>query len=331
MKKTSIFLSILGSCLGIGIILIIVGTLMGGRIGDFSIHPIAKNQEGVSHTLSDVSLTDTTDIQNISLDLSAASVKVITGDSFSITGGNLSKNEVTDGTWKIKTKHGFELSFFGFHLDIPLPNKLFHFNDDDSKIIITIPKTAVLDSAKVDLDAGDIHIEKLHCNKNVEIDLDAGDVTIDSIEAGKATFNVDAGDIEVKQYTIHDSASLDCSMGDISFGTKATALKNVCNNLNTDCSMGNIDVYGKLTGESHADASMGDIDLRLVGSNVNYTIGNTDSSMGEISYTTKDFINNSENYAVSDDHSVYGTLNFSCSMGNIDICYLYASTPRTDL
>lgn len=328
MKKTSIFLSILGTCLGIGIILIIVGTMMGGRIGDFSIHPV-ENENGVSHTLSDVSLTDTTDIQNISLDLSAASVKVRTGDSFGITGGKLSKNEVVNGTWTVKTKHGFELSFFGFHINIPLPNDLFHFNDDDSEIIITIPDTAVLNSAKIDLSAGDITVEKLHCSKEVEIDLSAGDVTIESLNAAKASFDLSAGDIDIKQYKIHDSVSLDCSMGDITLGTKAYALENFCNDLKIDCSMGNIDVYGKLTGESQVDASMGDIDLKLVGSNTNYTIAGSNSSMGDISYTAKDFINNSNDISVSDDNSVYGSLNLSCSMGDIDICYLYASAPHS--
>ena len=325
MKKTSIFLSILGTCFGIGIVLIIVGTLMGGRIGDFSIKHPAEKESGVTHKLSDVSLTDTTDIKNIHLDLSASSVEVRNGDAFGVTGGKLSKNEVSDGTWTIKTKHGFEISFFGFHIDIPIPNDLFHFNKKESAIVITIPENAVLNSAYIDLSAGDIDIEKLHCENDVTVDLSAGNVTISTLIAKKATFDLSAGDIDLKQYTITDSAFIDCSMGDITLGTKRTALDNSCNNLEMDCSMGNIDVFGKLTGKTNADSSMGDIDLKLVGSNVNYTIENTDSSMGDISYNAQDFVNNSSNLSVSDDNTEYGSLNLSCSMGDIDICYLYAS------
>lgn len=328
MKKTSILLSILGTCLGIGIVLVIVGTIMGGRIGDFSIHPI-KSDSSVSHTLPDVSLNDTTDIQNLSLELSASSVTVRTGDSFSITGGNLSKNKIENGTWTVKTKSGFKVSFFGFHINIPFPNNLFRLNEDNAEIVITIPEDAVLNSAKVKLSAGDIKIEKLHCSKEVTIDLSAGDVTVDSLIADKASLDLSAGDIDIKQYAIQDSVTVDCSMGDITLGTKAYALENFCNNLTADCSMGNIDVYGKLTGKSRLDSSMGDIDLKLVGSNINYTITSSDSSMGDIRYNAKDFINNSSTISTSDDNSVYGSLDLSCTMGDIDICYLYASAPHS--
>lgn len=328
MKKTSILLSLLSACLGIGIILIIIGALMGGRIGDFSINPI-KQKSNVSHSLPDVSLTDTTDIKSLSFDLSASSIKICAGDSFSITGGKLSKNEVSNGTWTVETDHNMAISIFGRRVDFPMPD-IFSLGDDDSEITITLPKDATLVNTEIDLSAGDITIEKMNCTEDVNIDLSAGDVTIDSLTASKASFDLSAGDIDVNQYNISDSVYLDCSAGNITLGSKKYASENVCNDLEIDCSMGDIDVFGKLTGETKANASMGDINLNLVGSNMNYKIGNCNTSLGDVNYTTKDFINKSSNVSVSDDNSEYGTIDISCSMGDIDICYLYASAPHAE-
>lgn len=96
--------------------------------------------------------------------------------------------------------------------------------------------------------------------------------------------------------------------------------------------MGDIDVYGKLTGDNYLDCSMGNISLNLVGSSANYRVKNSDSAFGSINYTTEKF--NSEpshpnDTTISPDTDFYGTLDFDCSMGNIDICYLYAA-PYSD-
>lgn len=328
MKKKSIFFAILGSCFGLGIILIVIGTILGGRIHGLSIES-QKNKKGVSTELSDISLSDNTDIQKLDLDLSASSIKICRGNLFSIKGDYLSKNEVSDGTWTVESNlsdHFYTINVFGI-AHIPIP---FHHNDNTmDDITITIPYNVSLKEADMELNAADVTIDELDSNK-IDLEVSAGSIDIDSITAREADFSVSAGDITIKQYNISESASLDCSLGDIQFGTRKYAKTNICSNLEADCSIGDISTYGKLTGKNYLDCSMGNIDMYLIGSQVNYNIESTDTSLGDINYRTKNFLEHSGgsgNISPASDSETYGSLNFSCSMGNIDICYLY-STPE---
>lgn len=323
MKK-NIFIKILGGCLVIGIILIIAGVAMGGRLqgANLSIHPFGENSN-VSHELSYSPQSDNMDIQRLDFDLSANSIRIQSGEIFSIKGGRLSKNEVSGGTWKVVTEHSYGISFFGKRVYLPLPD-FFYNNDSKKTITITIPKNTRLTQIEMDLKAVDIDIDALHCSKDIEIDIAAGDLTIDSVEAATVSLDLSAGDVCIKQYNITEEASCDCSVGDITFGTRKYAEQNVCNNFEADCSLGNIDVYGKLTGENTLDCSLGDITLNLTGSNANYSIDGTDSSLGDISFSTRNFLHEGESeIKTSPDSSVFGSLDLSCSLGNIDVYYLY--------
>lgn len=330
MKKKSIFFTILGSFLGLGIVLIIIGTVLGGRFKMWNIQP-EKSRKSVSTELPNVSLTDTTDIQKLDLELSASSIKICVGDTFRIQGNYLSTNEVNDGTWTVESNlsdHFYTVNIFGLaHLPIPYFN---HRNDDMDNITITIPDNITLEEVDLDLKAATVTIEELNCD-TLDLELAAGDLTIDSINAKEADLDLSTGDITIKQYNITKSASLDCNLGNISLGSRQYAKNNICNSLEADCSMGDIDIYGKLTGESYLDCSMGNITLNLVGSHANYDVAHSDISMGDINYTTKDFTkksNNSDNLSTTTDTTLYGTLNFSCSMGDIDVCYLYATPSK---
>lgn len=329
LMKKNIFLSILGSCLGIGIVLIIIGLALGARFHNFtlSVFPLEDDKD-VSYTLPGISLTDTRDIHNLDFDLSAGTIKICYGDTFSIKGGHLSKNEISGNTWKVTTKNSYGISFFGKRVNIPLP-RFFSFENSKKTsketITITIPKNTMLQQAEMDLTAVDIDIEALRCKEDIEIEVSAGDLTIDSIEAAQVSLEVSAGDACIKEYKITDEACCDCSLGNITFGTRKYAEQNICNDLTADCSMGNIDVYGKLTGKNTLDCSMGDITLNLIGTYANYNIDGTDTSIGDINFSTKNFLHGSDTTVrESHDTSKFGSLDLSCSMGNIDVFYLYA-------
>lgn len=334
MKK-NIFLSILGSCLGIGIVLIIIGMALGARFHNFnlSISPLEDDTD-VSHTLPGISLTDTRDIQSLDFDLSAGTIKICYGDTFSIKGGHLSKNEISGNTWKVTSRHSYGISFFGKRVYIPLPH--FIYSEDSKKtsketITITIPENITLEQAEMDLKAVDIDIEALRCEKDVEIEVSAGDLTIDSVEAAQISLDLSAGDVCIKEYKITDEAICDCSLGNITFGTNKYAEQNVCNNLEADCSLGNIDIYGKLTGKNILDCSMGDITLNLIGTYANYNIDGTDTSLGDINFSTKNFLHGKDiTVQESHDTSKFGSLDLSCTMGNIDVYYLYDGPINAD-
>lgn len=334
MKK-NIFLSILGSCLGIGIVLIIIGMALGARLRNFnlSIGPLDDDND-VSHTLPDISLTDARDINSLDFDLSAGTIKICYGDTFSIKGGHLSKNEISGNTWKVTSRHFYGISLFGKRVYIPLPH--FFYLEDSKKtsketITITIPENIILKQVEMDLKAVDIDIEALRCEKDIEIDVTAGDLTIDYLETAQVSLGLSTGDVCVKKYKITDEASCDCSLGNITFGTNKFAEQNVCNNFEAGCSLGNIDVYGKLTGKNILDCSMGDITLNLLGTYANYNIDGTDTSLGDINFSTKNFLHGKDT-AVRESHdtSKFGSLDLSCAMGNIDVYYLYDGPINAD-
>lgn len=313
MKKRSIFLTITGSMLALGIILIILGAAFGGRIHTFSITGEKNaNKARVSHELNGVSLTDTTDIQSLHFKLSANEIKIQTGDAFRVQGGSLSKNEVDNGVWKVESyfsDHFFNISIFG--LKLPFPRGWFG-TEKDEEIIITFPQNAELEKITLDLSAADVDIDTLNCN-TILLDLSAGDVSINSLFAEKANLSVSAGSMDIDNYQISDSATMNCDAGDADLGKQSRAKTNVCNNLTLDCSMGDITVNGMLTGENVLDCSMGSITLNLAGGRNNYDIKRTSQSLGDISFNDKQS---------SSTDAIYGTLDLDCSMGDMDINYL---------
>lgn len=323
MKKKSIFFAILGSLLGLGIILTIVGVTLGGKVQSMSIHLGKNSKSSISRNPQNITLPEN-DIRKLDLDLAASSIEIRHGDAFSIQGSQLSTNNVKNGIWTVEsrlTDHFYTIDIFGI-AKLPIPFREYR-HDDMDDIVITIPENANLEEVDMELNASSVNIERLN-SRNIDLELSAGDLTIDSITAKEADLSVSAGDITIKQYNISDDISLDCSVGEINFGTRQNAEKNICNNLEADCSMGDIDVYGKLTGDNYLDCSMGSISVNLIGSSANYHVKNSNSTLGSINYTVQKS-GDEDNTTVSPDTDVYGTLDFDCSMGNIDIYYFYAA------
>lgn len=309
MKKKSIALIIILSLLGLGILLTITGIAMGGTLRTFSVSP-EKTAKGVSHELKDISLTDDTDIQKLDLNLSAHSVKIRKGNSFSVEGGTLSENKVENGTWHVKTiLSNHAVNLFGFHLPLPI-----YQNYEDNDVTITIPENVTLQEADFDLAAADVNIESLNCNV-INLKLSAGSLRINDINAQTLNTSVSAGSIQIEQYHITQEASLSGKMADIKLGSDDNDTQNLCNNLKASCTMGDIKIYGKLTGENTLDCTMGDIKANLTGTKYNYDIVSSSSTLGSVSH------DNDKKSGTKTDTPLFGTLDLDCTMGDIKISY----------
>ena len=121
MKKKSIFFAILGSLLGLGIILTIVGFLLGGKVHSLSIG-FDRNSTTLSKELQNMTMTGQ-DIQNLNFDLAASSIKIRRGDTFSIQANRLSENKIKNGIWTVESNlsdHFNTINFFGL-VKIPIP------------------------------------------------------------------------------------------------------------------------------------------------------------------------------------------------------------------
>lgn len=310
MKKTSIAFIILSVLLGLGILFSIIGIAMGGTIHTLSL-TIEKTDKTVSHELKNISLTDDTDIQKLDLDLSAHSVKICTGSSFSVTGGTLTENKVENGTWHVQAKPSkYLFSVWGYRIRLP-----FYGNDDsENEITITIPDNITLQKASLELSAVNVSIGSLNCN-SIQLNLSAGASQISDINAQTIDASVSAGNIEVDQFNITQKASFSGNMADIQLGTDENYSQNICNNLDISCTMGSIEIFGKLTGKNALNCTMGSIDTNLIGSKYNYNVNSASSTLGEIDYKDKKY-----NESPSDT-TLYGTLDLDCTMGDITVSY----------
>lgn len=308
MKRKSIFLGVISSVLALGIVLVIIGFLLGGTIRSFAIERRDDTtQKSVSHEL-----TNEDTIQNLDLQLGANNVTIVSGDRFRITGGKLSKNEVKDGTWAVRSSfadHFSKITVFG--IKIPIPRTLWKNNRDMEDITIELPSDAKLNRIALDLNAADVAIETICCS-NFKLSLGAGDVSIQKLIADTVVLDVSAGSADVDAFQIADSAKLDCKAGNVAFGREAQLTENFCNNLQADCSMGDFDIAGKLTGKSKVNCAMGDMTLKLYGGEKNYKLVRSRSGMGNI---------HSESKGSSSDSTVFGSLDLNCSMGDMDILY----------
>lgn len=302
MKARNKFFIVIGSLLGVGIILTIVGFCLGGSIKYANL--CFDNRKTVSTSLPDISLKDDTDIQSLKISSTATKLRIKKGEEFSLSGKNITRNEVKDGTWHVESNPSGFLHFF--HLSF-----LSDF-EENSQITITIPRNISLNKLKIDVDAIDFDGEELDCD-TVDFDVNAGSIRLDSLKARKAHLELSAGEIRIKHFDISEKATVDCNMGDIRLGTEGNLSDNQCNNLSADCNMGEIRMYGLLTGDSSLDCTMGSLRTYLPGSRENYRIS-ADTTLGSVRGI--DLPDHPDSTAVT-----YGSISFDCTMGDIKVQY----------
>jgi len=315
MKKKSIFLIIISSILGLGVILILVGLAFGGKVYSFSIgRNKTESSESVSHELPAISLSDTKDIQNLDFDLSANKIEVKNGKEFSVQGGRLSENTVENGVWTIKSyfsDYFYKFELFGLSLPFPRARNT---KKDYEKITITLPQDIKLQDITITAAASELDIDLLNC-ETFDLDVSAGDVSIKSLFTDTADISLSAGELDIDKYRILQSGDIDCKVGDLNLGEKKYAKENLCSNLDVTCSVGDADVYGKLTNNSYITCSLGDITLYLAGGQSNYSVDHSSNSLGDITF-------NGESRMSSASDEIYGTLDVDCTLGDIDVYYL---------
>lgn len=307
MKKKTILLPVLVVALILGITLTIIGIIMGGALHNFYIGSDKDTSENTNKTIE---LSDT-DIQKLDFDLSAHSVVLRNGDTFSVSGGEIKKNTTENNIWKLETESiNHTINVFGFSLHLPF----FHLDRDT--LVITIPKDTTFEEINLNLSAGDVKIATINAS-TAKLKVSAGDIECDNMLAKNATLSVSAGDIDISKFNVTEEASVTCNAGNINLGTEEAFENNLFNNLDLDCSMGDIDIYGKLTGENSLKCSMGDINAELVGPRSNYNIISSSATMGDISYEKEE----NESTSSETTTSPSATLKLKCTMGDIDISY----------
>lgn len=147
------------------------------------------------------------------------------------------------------------------------PNFFFHFFNGGRRaprLTITLPKDAHLTS--VSLEGG------------------AGDFTLHDLTADDLTVSMGVGELELKKITAKNSCDFQGGTGDLSL------IDCDLNNAKISVGVGDLDLKGGLKGSCRLEGGVGDMELRLSGSESDYQI-TTESGIGEVELGGSDIKN----------------------------------------
>lgn len=318
MKKKSICIIILGCLFALGIVLTTIGLIMGASLKNtsFKITTDSKNKHSVSKKLTNVSLTDTKDIQKIDFDLTGNEVTIRQGEKFSIEGASLKRNEVKNGTWYVESSLDYstsKINLFGHQIPISFNFDLgFDSLSDAEDIIITLPGHCELEKAVFDITASCLNIAQISC-KNISISSFTSSTEIGKINAESVFFDGCMGDTDIEQFHITKKMNLDFSQGNVTLGENSKSSENYCNNLSVDCAMGSVFFTGTLHDKNSFDCALGSLQLTLPGSRKNYDIDSS-VAIGDVNYQESAL-------AQSGDNEEYASISIDCAIGDAEICF----------
>lgn len=333
MKKRNLFLIILIPIFLIGIACILAGIALGGTLFSYQLKTDG-DEDGYQTEATTLSTTEAETIRGLDWDIRTSEVKVVIGDSYSISGSGHYKSYVENGIWHVKTKKwGAQITFLSHIIDIP--NFWNHTNT--SKNTITIPADVSLETANINVAAGTLTGEALSAD-DVTLKIGAGESKLEQMTAKNLSVKVGAGTSTLKKLQISDSCTAKVGAGEIVLGSKnIPAGTNVIANLEGKCAAGDMTVTGKLTGDARLQCSTGGMDLLLDGCSSNYNI-QSEGTLGDINIDiTK---NTDEDWDFGDDdelrpdntmtpdatagpdtndRSRFGNLSLKCSLGDINV------------
>ncbi len=170
-----------------------------------------------------------TDIQKVTVNISAGVVNVITGDvpSATIDGPLACTSRVENGEWIIESIYtrfdSFDVSPFRFWI-----------NGQDVTTTYTIVLPKELSAADIHMDMGKLDVTGLTAD-TLEISTEMGDMTAKNLSAQDATFSTEMGSVSISGFS-GANANLSVEMGGLDFSGTVT------DTLTAHCDMGAIDI-----------------------------------------------------------------------------------------
>lgn len=137
------------------------------------------------------------DIEKIEIDISAASLEIVSGNKFSLS-TNIDKLEVSSNNSKLYVKQN---------------QKHVYVNTGKSgKIIITVPENINLKAFDLDAGAGAVYIECLN-TQNADMDMGAGALTVRRGEIGNLELDLGVGETNLTS-ALKGRSSINCGVGE---------------------------------------------------------------------------------------------------------------------
>ena len=191
---------------------------------------------------------DFTGVESLSIDNSAGSLEIRTGDTFRVEGSKVTEGfqaELTENGTLVVSEH-HKNRFLGFDFD--------WFSSPNSKITVYLPADFVAERAKLETGAGNTVIEALRAEE-LTISAGAGNLNGDQIVAEKVILDSGVGSFTLTGVSFH--------------------------NAEIDCGVGSLRIEGELLGHSKIDCGVGDVKLDLVGSREDYSL-DVDAGVGSV-------------------------------------------------
>ncbi|MBR2407769.1 MAG: DUF4097 family beta strand repeat protein [Lachnospiraceae bacterium] len=227
-------------CIGAAMILLSVGLIFAKQSADDG--ELLHGDSGVR--------TFKGPVNTLVFEAGACGIDIVTGNTedFILEYEGLSHATLSDhlenGELSIKLK-----------MDSSWNSKWFSVDTEDTKIKLTIPKDAELDSALFEFGAADIDMEK--------------------VQAKKLYITVGAGELNAENLTATESAHFTVGAG--SFVAEEVVLTNA----DLECGVGEMKVSGTLDGASVAECGVGSMEIAIAGEQAEY-YGELNCGLGEI-------------------------------------------------
>lgn len=197
-RRVMLRLAIGGAVIVLAIV-VLTSVFSGGVLADIGLLP--KSERVDLHFTYD-------DVQSLSVDSGAGTLRIKPGDTFEVTAKNVHKNEftstVTDGVWHIRSRTPRGIFF---------PNIGIRSDGADNTITVTLPRDAVLKSCALTLGAGTLTVDALGTG-TLTVKVGAGEAVIRNLTAATVSADNGAGSIRIDG-AITGNTAIKCGVGSV--------------------------------------------------------------------------------------------------------------------
>lgn len=295
---TRISLILAGVLAGIGVLLCIVASVMGGGIREMLETGVTygnwhigwdgiyySDRDGETEGDSSVSYTyETAGLRNLEIDMEAAEVYVEEGSR-------------TDAV-VVHMYRGREQDYKGAVTEDGTLALAYHRSGDwsdrsNTEFLIELPSGLALSDVRLEFDAAKAQL------------------SLADMRCEKLTVTVDAASAVLEDFTVTGETIVMADTGN------AELLGGTYRNLEIDCDMGNVSVEGAADGSITAKSSMGNVALTLAGDAAAYRY-ELSCDMGELTVNGRDYSSISADYEPQNAGAEH-TASLSCDMGSLEL------------
>ena len=292
MKKSMKLLGVIvGIFAALGLILIIVGTLMGGvdTVADDVINNrlVLNLNDKISLDVDDV---DTSNMESIGEGQNQFSREEIKSISLYGKYGEFEVNVGNEDYYYIDVLKGashVKYSLENGELKIATAGTILNSWKTSLKVKIYVPRDAMLETVKLDIGAGEMVCSNILTN-TLDVNIGAGEGEFNNVTASEVKFNLGAGDAEIAKANF--------------------------TNFNLKIGMGDMELDGIILGDVDIDCGTGSVGLELSNryADFNYQV---DVGAGEVDLGEQEYsgIGNNVNLNNNAEH----TMNIKCGMGEV--------------